>query len=296
MFKKNYIISFALFLIVSCPFTSYAQSNKNTQSVKLEKITRSVRQLTAHQDLIRKKKTKKRGINNENQNEKEKKPYNIIETNQRLTREKPQDGNYEKLQLIDLTNRKVNRLKRKLTTNQEEGKTVYVKKEVITKINRLQQESIANVNIADSGVVSLAVAEDKLKDDEVTVKKDGDTTDNTLATFAVASQNTSANHLYRITKDGDYQYQDGKDIVGSAKFSEWFKKGYKPITERTFYYEIAEQPHINLKQKNVSSFTSMSIAEQVVLIKKSIAKSSEYVDLDELTRSKTGVLGTEKSN
>ncbi len=294
MFKKNYIISFALFLIVSCPFTSYAQSNKNTQSVKLEQITRSVRQLTTHQDLVYKK---KKPDNKQKQNEKEKTHANVIETNQRLTREKPQDGNnYEKVQLIDLTQRKVSRLKRQLTTHQAKGKTVYIKKEVVTKINRLQQESIAKVNVADTGVVSLAVAEDELKNDDVKVKKDGDTTDNTLATFAVASQNTSANHLYRITKDGDYQYQDGKDIVGSAKFSEWFKKGYKPITERTFYYEIAEQPHINLKQKNVSSFTSMSIAEQVVLIKKSIAKSSEYVDLDELTRSKTGVLGTEKSN
>ncbi len=285
-----------VFLLICVHGVQAQNHDADTKSVEINNMSDVMLQLTTHQDRISKEEMKEHRSEEQRQSVKDETGNDIIQTNKRVSRKKPQDGNYEKVQLIDLTQRKVNRLRRRLTTKQAKGKTVYVKKEVVTKINRLSQEGLANVNVADTGIVSLAVDENRLKDEGVAVKNEGDTTDNTLATFAVGSQNTSANHLYRITRDGNYQYKDGKDIVGSAKFKEWFKNGYKPITETTFYYEIAEQPHIDLKEKNVSSFTSMSIEEQVKLIEENIKKSSDYIELDELTRSKTSVLGIDEPN
>jgi len=295
------IILCHVFLLISCSLQAQDQNNTDSKSVEIDDISDIMLPLITNQNRFSKKEMKKPRSKDERQSENENSSNDFIKTNQRLTREKPKDGIYEKVQLIDLTQRKVNRLKRQLTTHQAKGKTVYVKKEVVTKINRLQHEEIVNVNVADTAVLSLAVAENKLKDErssEASDKKDGDgsTSDSSLATFAVGSQNTSANHLYRITKDGNYQYQDGKEIVGSEKSDEWFEDGYKPITETTFYYDIAEQPHIDLKQENVGSFTSMSVEEQVKLIKESIEKSSDYIELDELEQSKKSVLGKNKEN
>lgn len=266
------------------------------KSVQVDNMSEVIHQLTTHQDHTEQQSHKEQ---NRKEKKKQKLQNNIIKTNKRLTRNKPKDGNYEEVRLIDLTQQKVNRVKRQLTTHQEKSQTVYVKKEVITKINRLQQEGIVNVDVADSGLVSLAIAEQELSNEtksNPSLANNEDSSTNTLATFTIGAQNSSANHLYRITKDGKYQYQDGKEIVGGKKYKEWFKNGYKPITETTFYYEIAQLPHIDLEQENVNSFTSMSIEEQVALIKESIQRSSDYVELDKLASSKTSVLGSKENN
>lgn len=298
-FTFHYIF-YLLLLIATNDLPTHAQTSPTkSNSFDFAKMDRVVHDLTLHNGMIVKDEEKRKDKLEQLKPTDSAKSYNIIKKNKRVTKTKPQDGNYEKKRVIDLTQGKVNRLKRQLTTHQAKGKTVFVKKEVVTKIDRLQKNHIVNVNVADTGLVALAIADQQLSDEkssEVSVENDQDTTDNTLATFAVGSENTSANHLYRITKDGNYQYQDGKKMIGINKNDEWFQKGYKPITERTFFYEIADQPHIDLKVDNVGSFTSLSVEDQITLIKKSIKRSADYVELNELSRSKSSIFGQKEKN
>ncbi len=203
----------------------------------------------------------------------------LIEKNERLTREKPKDQAYRKIELVDIQKNQLKSLKRQMATHRTNGKTVYVKEEVVEKLEQLTEEGITNVNLADSGIVSLSVAEKALERDKPISRN---SSANTLATFMV-EKDGKGNKIYRITKDGKYEYKDDKKIVGGDKYHKIFKDGFKPITPKTFYYELSNQSHIDLTDDQIQTFLSLPVDKQVEMIKKGIKKSSDYVQLDELS-------------
>lgn len=68
-----------------------------------------------------------------------------------------------------------------------------------------------------------------------------------------------------MTKDGEFKYLDGRELVGSKEVVAYLEKG-KPITEATFYYELKSRGLIENKAMNLRTFISLSLEEKIRLL------------------------------
>jgi len=182
-------------------------------------------------------------------------PSSGVQDNVMLSDKRP-DGNAGiSFEVIDLSEQDNGEVLKGLITKQAEGNYYYRKVETEGSIDKNKLASAFDELIDNMNMDS--VREEKWKKKKQSwftkdPKAQGKSDDKPLK--------------YRITSSGDYQYYDGRKIVGSNKLKESFEDEYKPLAELVFFYEIRDR---GLLKKDIGprKFMSMDISEQRKLIK-----------------------------
>jgi len=158
--------------------------------------------------------------------------------------EPPEDGNYQTFEVIDMNAYERGELMAKLASHQAKGDLFY---EQLETTDTLARQKVA---MSMPGEISPPQPTDMETFTQVAtligeVDAAGEAAITETGEIAMAEENVAIEHIYRITEEGEYEYYDGRPIVGGRKYRVEFKDGYKPITEITFYYQVGEKTSLD---------------------------------------------------
>lgn len=182
-------------------------------------------------------------------------PASGVKENVMLSNERPDANSSISFEVIDLSEKDNGEVMKELLTKQAEGKFYYRKVETEGSIDKTKLASAFDKLIEQMNMDS--VREEKWKK-----KKQSWFTKDPMA----KGKSEDKPLKYRITSSGDYEYYDGRRIVGSKKLKKSFEDNYKPLAELVFFYELRDK---GLLKKDIGprKFTSMDINEQRQVIK-----------------------------